>query len=136
MGEEIRTMLEEEAKSLLEYMADLPKDSQEYKAANAELAKIYSNVLEEERLDIECSEKKANCEITKAHNEALIKEAKKDRITKTVTQGTEFALSTFVGVALMGVATMFETSDAATFTLTKSLFKGFADTVSKVRKIF
>lgn len=128
MGEENRSLLEEEIRTEIKRLAALDSGSQEHTTAVDSLTKLYKLKLEEDKNAIEHCEKNENRESDKDFKYAQMDEAVKDRYVRIGIAAAELILPlVFYGV-WMQRGFKFEENGTYTSTTFRGLFSRFRPT--------
>lgn len=128
MGEEIKTMLEEEIRNEIENLSFLSAGSEEHTTAVENLAKLYRLKLDEDKTSMEYLEKTQNCESDKGFKCAQLEEAVKDRYVRIGIAVAELVLPLMFYAVWMRRGFKFEENGTYTSTTFRGLFSRFKPT--------
>ncbi len=128
MGEENRSLLEEEIRTEIERLGSLESGSQEYSLAVDSLTKLYKLKLEEDRNAIEHMEKIENRENDQDFKAAQLAESIKDRYFRVGIAAAELVLPLMFYGVWMRRGFKFETEGTFTSQTFRGLFSRFKPT--------
>lgn len=128
MGEEIKTMLEEEIRNEIENLSSLPIEGEGYTKAVDNLAKLYKLKLEEDKTSMEYLDKTQNRESDKGFKIAQLEEAIKDRYVRIGIAAAELVLPLIFYAVWMKRGFKFEEKGTYTSTTFRGLFSRFKPT--------
>lgn len=128
MGEENRSLLEEEIRTEIKRLAALDSGSQEHTTAVDSLTKLYKLKLEEDKNAIEHCEKVENRESDKDFKYAQMDEAVKDRYVRIGIAAAELILPLIFYGVWMQRGFKFEENGTYTSTTFRGLFSRFRPT--------
>lgn len=128
MGEENRSLLEEEIRTEIERLGSLESGSQEHSSAIDSLTKLYKLKLEEDRNAIEHLEKIESREIDQDFKAAQLAESIKDRYFRVGIAAAELVLPLMFYGIWMRRGFKFETEGTFTSQTFRGLFSRFKPT--------
>lgn len=128
MGEEIKTMLEEEIRNEIENLSSLPIEGEEYTKAVDNLAKLYKLKLEEDKTSMEYLDKTQSRESDKGFKVAQLEENIKDRYVRIGIAAAELVLPLVFYAVWMKRGFKFEEKGTYTSTTFRGLFSRFKPT--------
>lgn len=128
MGEEIKTMLEEEIRNEIENLSSLPIEGEGYTKAVDNLAKLYKLKLEEDKTSMEYLDKTQNRESDKGFKVAQLEENIKDRYVRIGIAAAELVLPLVFYAVWMKRGFKFEEKGTYTSTTFRGLFSRFKPT--------
>lgn len=128
MGEEIKTMLEEEIKIEIENLSSLSAKSEEYTKAVDNLVKLYKLKIEEDKTSMEYLDKSQNRESDKGFKVAQMEENIKDRYVRIGIAAAELVLPLIFYAVWMKRGFKFEEKGTYTSTTFRGLFNRFKPT--------
>lgn len=129
MGEETRTLLEEEMKAEIKHLASLTPGSEEYNAVVESIIKLSKVILEADKNDIEWNETKTRRENDEESKRTQSKDAAKDRCVKIVIAGAELILPLIFYNNWMNKGFEFEKFGTYTCQTFRNLFNRFKPTL-------
>lgn len=130
MGEEIKTLLEEEIKSEIKNLSSLETGSEQHSTAVEDLAKLYKLKIDEDKIAIEYLDKNQNRENDKEFKDAQLKESVKDRCVRIGIAAAELVLPLMFYAAWMNKGFKFE----ETGTYTSRTFGGLINRFKPTKK--
>lgn len=128
MGEEIKTMLEEEIRNEIRGLISLSTGSEEHTMAIDNLAKLYKLKLDEDRTSMEYLEKTQTRESDNGFKCAQMEEAIKDRYIRIGIAAAELVLPLMFYAVWMRRGFKFEQNGTYTSTTFRGLFSRFKPT--------
>lgn len=128
MGEEIKTMLEEEIRNEIENLSSLPIEGEGYTKAVDNLAKLYKLKLEEDKTSMEYLDKTKTREGDNGFKCAQMEEAIKDRYVRIGIAAAELVLPLVFYAVWMKRGFKFEEKGTYTSTTFRGLFSRFKPT--------
>lgn len=128
MGEEIKTMLEEEIRNEIDGLASLSTGSEEHTKAVDNLAKLYKLKIEEDKTSMEYLEKAQTRESDNGFKCDQMEEAIKDRYIRIGIAAAELVLPLMFYAVWMRRGFKFEQNGTYTSTTFRGLFSRFKPT--------